>query len=595
MDAKDVGGVSERGSRPRPEGQGASGRSRRRGGAVGVETLEGRTLLSTTINSIKALPDSMMVGPMVAAKDGNLWFSEQGHKGGPALGKLSASGRLTEVVLPASDAAYAIRGVAADVAGNVWYTLSGTPDSGPTGKIGKVAPDGSITEYAMPAGVRPGAATVSGNDLWVASTSPTGAAIQRVKADGTMTAFPIAGATQEPLWLTPGPDGNVWFTDVSKIGKITPAGAVTEYTLPAPQDGTAVDIWNAQLTPGSDGNIWFLGLGGVSKITPDGAVSTMPTPGGKLTSLSSASDGNLWIAFQPTAGTPLAGKSGTVIARLTTTGQTTILDDRVEGNVVRMTPDLNAGLWIDEAGTKLNRLNLVGVPSFEPPLVAPINKGMLTTDAGKTVAGRIATFQPMNPTAKGTDYKAVIDWGDGTVTGASITVNPQGGYDVNGTHTYSLAAVGTTQKANITITDPVTGASATIFALTQIAGPGSPWNQYPANTTGNGTATPPRNTPTNSTPTPSGTKTPGLPGTNTPTNTNTGGQTANGNGTGVDTNTGPTTRTIRGPRGRVFVVPIRTRQTPQVHRPVVPQRPALHPHAHQTPQRPVRPLRRQRP
>src|SRR5262249_37707429 len=153
----------------------------------------------------------------------------------------------------------------------------------------------------------------------------------RIGADGTQTEFAVPGAHEELSYLTAGPDGNVWFVDNPRIGNITPSGQVTEYPLPPPADGSGIDLAFANLTVGSDGNLWFLGLGGVSRITPTGVVTTVPTPGGRMTSLTSAADGNLWMSYVPTPGSPLASTPGAVVARMTTDGQTTVLDDRGGG------------------------------------------------------------------------------------------------------------------------------------------------------------------------------------------------------------------------------------------------------------------------
>ena len=50
-----------------------------------------------------------------------------------------------------------------------------------------------------------------------------------------------------------GPDGNLWFTEDAgnNIGRITPAGEITEFPLPTPGSGPA------GITVGPDGNLWF--------------------------------------------------------------------------------------------------------------------------------------------------------------------------------------------------------------------------------------------------------------------------------------------------------------------------------------------------
>jgi virginiamycin B lyase len=66
--------------------------------------------------------------------------------------------------------------------------------------------------------------------------------------------------------ITEGPDGNLWFTEWSgnKIGRITPSGTVTEFTIP-----TAASSPNG-IVAGPDGNIWFTETDGgkVASIAP---------------------------------------------------------------------------------------------------------------------------------------------------------------------------------------------------------------------------------------------------------------------------------------------------------------------------------------
>ena len=71
-----------------------------------------------------------------------------------------------------------------------------------------------------------------------------------------------------------------------------------------------------------------------------------------------------------------------------------------------------------------------------------------TTAAGATVTigqnqsytGEIATFTDANPYAAASQFTATINWGDGTTTTGTITVDPQvyEQFDVSGTHTYTV-------------------------------------------------------------------------------------------------------------------------------------------------------------
>jgi virginiamycin B lyase len=63
----------------------------------------------------------------------------------------------------------------------------------------------------------------------------------------------------EPLGITRGPDGNIWFTqsaDPGRVGRVDCDGSVTEFT------GGVTPSFNANakprgITAGPDGNVWF--------------------------------------------------------------------------------------------------------------------------------------------------------------------------------------------------------------------------------------------------------------------------------------------------------------------------------------------------
>jgi streptogramin lyase len=51
-------------------------------------------------------------------------------------------------------------------------------------------------------------------------------------AVGSITEFSLPFGSA-PFGITAGPDGNLWFTESGKIGRITPSGTITEFSLPA--------------------------------------------------------------------------------------------------------------------------------------------------------------------------------------------------------------------------------------------------------------------------------------------------------------------------------------------------------------------------
>jgi len=62
-----------------------------------------------------------------------------------------------------------------------------------------------------------------------------------------------------------GPDGNLWFTEYAsdQIGRMTPAGVVTEFPLPAGSAPYGIVV-------GPDGNLWFAETGSnkIGRMTP---------------------------------------------------------------------------------------------------------------------------------------------------------------------------------------------------------------------------------------------------------------------------------------------------------------------------------------
>ena len=187
---------------------------------------------------------------------------------------------------------------------NLWFTENAGL------KIGRITPAGVITEFPI-AGSQGLTGITSGPDgnLWF--TDEFAGTIGHINTSGTgLTIFSLP-ATSHPQGITAGSDGNLWFVDqvqgVSaitggfKIGKITPAGQITEY-----ETGINAGIFDAenyypaQITTGPDGNLWFTnpqaGAGGrnfVGTSSMAGAVMIYPT-GDTPIAITAGPDGNLW-------------------------------------------------------------------------------------------------------------------------------------------------------------------------------------------------------------------------------------------------------------------------------------------------------------
>jgi len=97
--------------------------------------------------------------------------------------------------------------------------------------------------------------------------------------------------------ITAGPDGNLWFTETSanQIGRVTPTGTITEFSL-----GTTPYAGLTSIAAGPDGNVWFTepALNRIAQITPTGVITEFSagiSAGSGLGALTAGPDGNIWF------------------------------------------------------------------------------------------------------------------------------------------------------------------------------------------------------------------------------------------------------------------------------------------------------------
>lgn len=95
--------------------------------------------------------------------------------------------------------------------------------------------------------------------------------------------------------FVPGPDGNMWFADSGSagtdaaIGKVTPAGQITEYASPV----GGKPWW---IIVGPDESLWFTATRAVGRATTIGALEAYELPG-VLGELATGPDGNVWFTY----------------------------------------------------------------------------------------------------------------------------------------------------------------------------------------------------------------------------------------------------------------------------------------------------------
>jgi streptogramin lyase len=248
-------------------------------------------------------PAAIVLGP-----DGNLWFTENGGAvGHGAIGMITTAGIITEYALSTYNSSPV--GITSGPGGTgLWFTEQNT------NRIGDITPTGAITEFNISlSGSQPrGIVLGPDSNMWftqslanattttckghrcTTSTSTTTGYIGRITPNGTISEFAIPYAYSRPFWITSGPDGNLWFTDEgnNSVGRITAAGAVTEFPLP----NASTNPGAHGITTGSDHNLWVAEAysSKLAQVTTGGTINEFSATGGPA-GIVTGPDNNLWF------------------------------------------------------------------------------------------------------------------------------------------------------------------------------------------------------------------------------------------------------------------------------------------------------------
>jgi virginiamycin B lyase len=196
--------------------------------------------------------------------DGNVWFSE--HDGN-RIGRLTPQGMLSEFAIPTT--ASQPRAIALGADGNIWFGEFAA------GKIARITPAGAITEFVVPtphSGPRALAAGPDGN-IWFSEFRAN--KIGRITPKGAITEYPLPRPNSGPGDITAGSDGAMWFVELSgsmddmqvdggRIGRIGMDGGITEFEMPV-KTPSPINI-----AVGPDRNIWYTQGSKVVRLTSDG-------------------------------------------------------------------------------------------------------------------------------------------------------------------------------------------------------------------------------------------------------------------------------------------------------------------------------------
>jgi streptogramin lyase len=273
------------------------------------------------------------VYPMDIAKgpEDDMWLTDAGND---SVNRITPTGTITPFPIPNSapksfpEAIEGTIGIAEGAEGYMWFT-DDRPSSEGDIIIGYVTPAGVIRQFPVPTGSQPdipeysapwGIALGADGNMWFTDMGYDKEGknlIGRITPEGTITEFPIPTPYSGPNAIALGPDGNMWFTEVgaSKIGRITPAGVITEF--PAPDPSYTLN----GLTLGGDGDMWYTGGPGPSTlawISPTGAVRDISTTSmGGISPGSIASGAHDQIWFTDPRPTSIAGPNPSFVGHFT--------------------------------------------------------------------------------------------------------------------------------------------------------------------------------------------------------------------------------------------------------------------------------------
>lgn len=333
--------------------------------------------------------------------------------------------------------------VAAGSDGNVWFTDTSDDD----GIIGRITPNGAVTRFQHVLGDDDGSAAITAGPggMWFVESEHD--RVGRITNEGAVKAFGTGGH-HDPTSIAAGPDGNLWYTakgDGGAIVRITPAGAVTEFTAGLTPGGKPQDI-----TAGPDGNLWFTapGTGRIGRVTPAGAITEFGAGSlvGSPRDITAGPDGNVWFTENGSAPAVARVTPDGVIAQYTVGLPLGSAPESIatgaDGNVHFTDRGANAIGHVTPAGAITTSGGLAGAAGLRGITTGPDGRlwfaeqngarmGRMTVapSVGRTVESAVGATEAtlgssVNPNAQATTSH--FEWGTSTGYGSSSPAVPAG-------------------------------------------------------------------------------------------------------------------------------------------------------------------------
>lgn len=232
------------------------------------------------------MPGGLPAARITVGPEGDAWLLS----GKAEVVRLTPSGAHSQVAIAPRGEITGHATAARD--GGIWFTTRGG-GAGPD-TIGRIDTGGVVTEFPLPQpGSQPAAIVEASNgDAWF--TEYSGDRIGRMTPSGQLTEFTLPEGSR-PSGIAADTHGDIWFTEQGpgRIGRIDAAGKLTQFELPA-------DVFPGEIAAASDGRLWFIEWkhGAIGHLTPAGRFRevTLPDRESDAEEVIAGSEGDVWYA-----------------------------------------------------------------------------------------------------------------------------------------------------------------------------------------------------------------------------------------------------------------------------------------------------------
>jgi streptogramin lyase len=268
--------------------------------------------------------------------DGNVWFTYN-DSSGTQIGRITPAGKYTLFPVKAPSGAL-FKAITAGPNGDLWFVAGHY--TGSYQAIGRITKGGSATLFTKGLQTNAGVFDIAGGpdgNVWFTEQNQQSPRVGRITPNGQITEFDVKATTPALAGIVAGPDGNEWFVanQANFVASITPHGTVTQYNLwPG---STPYDV-----ATGADENLWFTYAGGVARITTAGKYRKYPVSQG-TGAIAQGPDGALWFT------------STGAIGRMTTLGETTLLTNGIAKHsyLYDITASRDGDIWYLDSNNRI--------------------------------------------------------------------------------------------------------------------------------------------------------------------------------------------------------------------------------------------------